>query len=154
MKMHADGIPFGGEMSGHLFFFHDYYGFDDAIFAACRLCEIVARSEESLAGMVDSLKAYVSTPEIRIETTEEAKWEIVARAKEHFGDHYPIVDIDGVRVTFPGGWALLRASNTQPVIVARAEGEDDEALEAITGELESFLRKQGVDVSIRKVRVS
>ena len=148
--MHADGIPFGGEMSGHLFFFHDYYGFDDAIFAACRLCEIVARSEESLAVMVDSLKAYVSTPEIRIETTEEAKWEIVARAKEHFGDRYPIVDIDGVRVTFPRGWALLRASNTQPVIVARAEGETEEDLAAITGELESFLREQGIDVSIRK----
>jgi phosphomannomutase/phosphoglucomutase len=150
MKMHADGIPFGGEMSGHLFFFHDYYGFDDAIFAACRLCEIVARSEESLAEMVDSLKAYVSTPEIRIDTTEEAKWEIVARAKEHFGERFPIVDIDGVRVTFPRGWALLRASNTQPVIVARAEGEDEAALEAITGELESFLREQGLDVSMRK----
>jgi phosphomannomutase/phosphoglucomutase len=148
-KMHAEGIPFGGEMSGHLFFFHDYWRFDDAIFAACRLCEIVAASERSLSEMVDSLKAYVATPEVRIETTEEAKWEIVERAKEHFGARYPIVDIDGVRVTFSGGWALLRASNTQPVIVARAEGETEEALDAIAEEIESFLREQGVEVSLR-----
>jgi phosphomannomutase/phosphoglucomutase len=149
-KMHEDGIPFGGEMSGHLFFFHDYYGFDDAIFAACRLCEIVARSGESLAEMVGSLKAYVSTPEIRIETSEEAKWEIVARAREHFGGRYPTVDIDGVRVTFPRGWALLRASNTQPVIVARAEGESREDLDAITTELESFLSDQGVAAKLTR----
>ena len=147
-KMHADTIPFGGEMSGHLFFFHDYFGFDDAIFAACRLCEIVARSGESLASMVDSLKHYVSTPEVRIDTTEEAKWKIVERAKEHFGSRYEIVDIDGVRVTFPRGWALLRASNTQPVIVARAEGETDEALHEIVDEMQSFLKDEGIEASL------
>ncbi len=147
-KMHADKIPFGGEMSGHLFFFDDYYGFDDAIFAACRLCEIVARSGESLKQMVDSLKQYVSTPEIRIDTTEEKKWTIVARAREHFDGRYPTVDIDGVRVTFPRGWALLRASNTQPVIVARAEGETREDLASIVGEIESFLHAQGIDASL------
>jgi phosphomannomutase/phosphoglucomutase len=148
LKMHQDGIPFGGEMSGHLFFFHDYFGFDDAIFAACRLCEIVSSAGESLADMIDSLAAYVSTPEIRIDTTEEAKWEIVERAKEHFSERYPIVDIDGVRITFPRGWALLRASNTQPVIVARAEGKTDEDLIAITKEIESFLSEQGLRVSL------
>jgi phosphomannomutase/phosphoglucomutase len=146
-KMHEDGIPFGGEMSGHLFFFHDYFGFDDAIYAACRLCEIVAGGE-SLAAMVDSLKHYVSTPEIRIDTTEETKWEVVKKAKEHFAERYEIVDIDGVRVTFPRGWALLRASNTQPVLVARAEGETDEALAKVTDELESFLHAHGIDVSL------
>jgi phosphomannomutase/phosphoglucomutase len=149
-KMYEDGIPFGGEMSGHLFFFHDYYGFDDAIFAACRLCEIVARSDRSLGEMVDSLKSYVSTPEIRIDTTEDAKWRIVERAKERFGSRYPIVDIDGVRVTFPSGWALLRASNTQPVIVARAEGRTAEDLAVIVGELESFIREQGLQVSLQQ----
>lgn len=148
-KMHEDKIPFGGEMSGHLFFFHDYFGFDDAIFAACRLCEIVASSGQSLGEMVDSLKAYVSTPEIRIGTTEEAKWEIVERAKRHFSGRYPTVDIDGVRVTFPRGWALLRASNTQPVIVARAEGETEEDLAAIVAELESFLQAQGIEAHLR-----
>ncbi|MFN2419900.1 MAG: phosphomannomutase/phosphoglucomutase [Gemmatimonadota bacterium] len=149
-KMHEDGIPLGGEMSGHLFFFHDYYGFDDAIFAACRLCEIVARSDQSLGAMVDSLTPYVSTPEIRIDTTEEAKWQIVERARKHFGSRYPIVDIDGVRVTFPRGWALLRASNTQPVIVARAEGRTADDLAEIVKELESFLRAQGIQISLEQ----
>jgi phosphomannomutase/phosphoglucomutase len=149
-KMHEDGIPFGGEMSGHLFFFHDYYGFDDAIFAACRLCEIIARSDRSLSAMVDSLTSYVSTPEIRIDTTEDAKWQIVEHAREHFGSRYPIVDIDGVRVTFPRGWFLLRASNTQPVIVARAEGRTAEDLAEIVAELETFLRAQGIQVSLVK----
>lgn len=148
-KMVEDGIPFGGEMSGHLFFFHDYYGFDDAIFAACRLCEIVAAAGLPLGAMIDSLRAYVSTPEVRIDTTEEAKWRIVAAAKERFAGRYPTVDIDGVRVTFPRGWALLRASNTQPVIVARAEGETAEDLAAIAGEIESFLRSEGVEASLR-----
>jgi phosphomannomutase/phosphoglucomutase len=143
-KMHADGIPFGGEMSGHLFFFHDYYGFDDAIYAACRLCEIIAKSERSLGAMVDELNAYASTPEIRIHTTEEQKWEIVSAATDHFGSRYETVDIDGVRVGFPNGWALLRASNTQPVVVVRAEGESQDDLAAIEAELQGFLSGLGV----------
>ncbi|HUF89052.1 MAG TPA: phosphomannomutase/phosphoglucomutase [Gemmatimonadota bacterium] len=143
-KMKADGIPFGGEMSGHLFFFHEYWEFDDAIFAACRLCEILSRSEESLAAMVDSLKQYHSTPEVRIETTEERKWDIVRAARDDFRARYPTVDIDGVRISFERGWALLRASNTQPVIVLRAEGETEAALESIKNEIETFLRSQGI----------
>lgn len=148
-KMHEDHIPFGGEMSGHLFFFDDYYGFDDAIFGACRLCEIVAAGGLPLGAMIDSLRAYVSTPEVRIDSTEEAKWRIVQKAKDHFAGRYPTVDIDGVRVRFPRGWALLRASNTQPVIVARAEGETEEDLAGIIGEIESFLHEQGVEASLR-----
>lgn len=144
-KMVEDDIVFGGEMSGHLFFFHGYFGFDDAIFAACRLCEIVSRSEGSLGEMVDSLHHYASTPEVRIETTEAEKWELVMAARRHFGELYDTLDIDGVRVTFPGGWALLRASNTQPVVVIRAEGESKAALEDIKGELEGFLAGQGVE---------
>lgn len=144
-KMKAEGVPFGGEMSGHLFFFHDYWGFDDAIFAACRLCEILSGSDESLAAMVDSLKQYHSTPEIRIETTEERKWDIVRAAKEHFDARYPTVDIDGVRVSFERGWALLRASNTQPVIVLRAEGETEADLQNVETEIEAFLRSQGIE---------
>lgn len=143
-KMKEEGIPFGGEMSGHLFFFDDYWGFDDAIFAACKLCEILSRTGTSLATMVDSLKSYSSTPEIRIDTTEERKWELVREAKEWFGDRYDTVDIDGVRIRFENGWALLRASNTQPVVVLRAEGETDSDLASITAELESFLSSRGV----------
>ena len=143
-KMKADGIPFGGEMSGHLFFFDDYYGFDDAIFASCRLCEILSGSEGTLAGIVDTLKRYASTPEVRVDTTEEKKWDLVSAAREWFGDRYEIVDIDGVRVGFPAGWALLRASNTQPVVVLRAEGETESDLAAIQAELEEFLKEQGI----------
>ena len=144
-KMKEEGIPFGGEMSGHLFFFDDYWGFDDAIFAACKLCEILSRAETSLAAMVDSLKSYSSTPEVRIETTEERKWELVREAKEWFGERYDTVDIDGVRITFEKGWALLRASNTQPVVVLRAEGQSESDLTAIKQEIERFLSARGIE---------
>lgn len=144
-KMKEEGIPFGGEMSGHLFFFDDYWGFDDAIFAACKLCEILSRSNMSLAAMVGSLKSYSSTPEVRLETTEERKWELVKEAKTWFGARYDTVDIDGVRIAFDKGWALLRASNTQPVVVLRAEGERESDLAAIKAEIESFLASRGID---------
>jgi phosphomannomutase/phosphoglucomutase len=144
-KMLEDDIVFGGEMSGHLFFFHDYWGFDDAIFAACRLCEIVSRSDRTLGEMVDTLHDYASTPEVRVETSEDGKWELVEAARKRFGERYDTLDIDGVRITFPHGWALLRASNTQPVVVLRAEGENRDALDSIKGELEGFLATQGVD---------
>jgi len=144
-KMVEDGIVFGGEMSGHLFFFHDYWGFDDAIFAACRLCEIVSRGDGTLGEMVDTLHQYASTPEVRVETTEEGKWELVKAARRHFGELHDTLDIDGIRITFPQGWALLRASNTQPVVVIRAEGEDQTALDSIKGELERFMSSQGVN---------
>lgn len=144
-KMREDGLVFGGEMSGHLFFFDGYWGFDDAIFAACRLCGILSRSDTGLAGMVDSLNSYASTPEVRIETTEERKWEIVEAAREHFGERYDTNDIDGVRVDFPAGWALLRASNTQPVVVARAEGRTEADLDGIVAELEDFLGRYGIE---------
>jgi phosphomannomutase len=94
--------------------------------------------------MVDTLHQYASTPEIRLETTEEGKWGLVEAARRHFGEHHDTLDIDGVRITFPQGWALLRASNTQPVVVLRAEGEDQIALDSIRGELERFLNSQGV----------
>jgi phosphomannomutase/phosphoglucomutase len=144
-KMKEEDIPFGGEMSGHLFFFDRYWGFDDAIFAACKLCEILSRSNASLAEMVGSLKSYHSTPEVRIETTEERKWELVEEARKWFGARYQTVDIDGVRVTFDKGWALLRASNTQPVVVLRAEGESEPDLAAIQDEIEGFLGSRGID---------
>lgn len=143
-KMKEEDIVFGGEMSGHLFFFNGYYGFDDAIFAACRLCEIVSKSDRSIGAMIDELKHYPSTPEIRIDTTEEKKWNLVSEAKSHFGTSYDTFDIDGVRITFPAGWALLRASNTQPVVVVRAEGETTADLTSIQDELGAFLKNHGI----------
>jgi phosphomannomutase/phosphoglucomutase len=94
--------------------------------------------------MIDSLNSYSSTPEVRIETTEERKWELVREAKEWFGERYDTVDIDGVRITFEKGWALLRASNTQPVVVLRAEGQSESDLTAIKLEIERFLSARGI----------
>ena len=105
----------------------------------------MSRSDRTLGEMVDTLHHYPSTPEIRVETSEEGKWALVKAARQHFGERYDTLDIDGVRITFPQGWALLRASNTQPVVVLRAEGENDGALASIEEELERFLATQGVD---------
>jgi phosphomannomutase/phosphoglucomutase len=95
--------------------------------------------------MVGTLHHYASTPEVRVKVTEEGKWKLVELARRLFGERYDTLDIDGVRITFPQGWALLRASNTQPVVVLRAEGENGDALDSIKGELEEFLAAQGVD---------
>lgn len=95
--------------------------------------------------MVGELKRYASTPEVRLDTTEERKWDLVASARDHFGRRYETIDIDGVRIRFPAGWALLRASNTQPVVVLRAEGETEQDLAGIRGELDAFLAEQGIE---------
>ncbi len=95
--------------------------------------------------MVGSLADYPSTPEVRIETTEDRKWKLVEEAKATFGDRYDTVDIDGVRISFDEGWALLRASNTQPVVVLRAEGNSEAGLAAIKRRMEEFLAKRGIE---------
>lgn len=143
-KMWEDGIPFGGEMSGHLFFNYNYYGFDDAIYAACLLAQFLSRSEKSFSQLVDELPAYPSTPELRLETTEERKWSIVDAAKRHFAGRGETNDVDGVRVDLPEGWFLLRTSNTQPVVVLRVEGRDRAALAALQREVGDFLHAQGL----------
>ncbi|MCH7935409.1 MAG: phosphomannomutase, partial [Gemmatimonadetes bacterium] len=122
------------------------FGFDDAPYAACRLVDLIARSGRTLSEMVSDFPVYVSTPELRIDVTEETKFEIVMAAKDHFRETRDVIDIDGARVKFDGGWGLLRASNTQPIIVARYEAETEEQLTAIRGEIESWLRTQGVQI--------
>jgi phosphomannomutase/phosphoglucomutase len=122
----------------------DYFGFDDALYAACRLIALLSRSDRSLSERVADFPVYVSTPEIRIEVTEEQKWEIVERAVEHFKASHDVIDVDGARVLFGDGWALLRTSNTQPVIVARFEARDEERLNAIRAEVGAWLATQGV----------
>ncbi|MBA2565758.1 MAG: phosphomannomutase/phosphoglucomutase [Gemmatimonadetes bacterium] len=143
-KMHEDGIPFGGEMSGHLFFNHGYFGFDDALYAACLLAQLLARSDRPLSSMVDELADYPSTPELRLETTEERKWTIVEAARRHFAGRGESNEVDGIRVDLPEGWFLLRTSNTQPVVVLRIEGRDVAALEALKEEVGAFLRGEGI----------
>jgi phosphomannomutase/phosphoglucomutase len=143
-KMKELNAPLAGEMSGHMFFGGDYLGFDDALFAAARLLEIVSRQRFGLAGLLADLPKTTATPEIRVDAPEEEKFAIVERASAYFAARYPVNTIDGVRITFPKGWGLLRASNTQPVLVMRFEATDPSALQAYRGEVVDWLAGQGV----------
>jgi phosphomannomutase / phosphoglucomutase len=129
-------------MSGHMFFGGDYLGFDDALFAAARLLEIVSRQRFGLAPLLADLPRTFATPEMRVETSEDEKFDLVERAALHFALHYPVNTIDGVRITFPKGWGLLRASNTQPVLVMRFEATDLESRDAYRAEVEGWLESQ------------
>lgn len=143
-KMRETGAPIAGELSGHMCFADDYYGFDDALYAACRLLALLASSDRPLSGLVEALPSYCSTPELRIDVAEEDKADLVERAREHFARDREVVHLDGVRVLFGDGWGLLRASNTQPVVVARYEAETEERLAEIRETMEEWLRGQGV----------
>jgi phosphomannomutase / phosphoglucomutase len=145
-KMKETGAPLAGELSGHICFADDYFGFDDALYAACRLVDLVARSQQPLSARTGAFPAYVSTPEIRVEVPEEEKFQLVDRAVQHFKLTYDVIDVDGARVLFEDGWGLLRASNTQPVLVLRYEARTQERLAAIRGEMEAWMRAQGVAV--------
>ncbi len=145
-KMKEENAPLGGEMSGHMFFADNYYGYDDAIFAACRLLQLMSNEERSLGGLISEIPRYVSTPEIRVQAAEESKFGIVKQVSEYFRKQYKTVDIDGVRVLFPDGWGLLRASNTQPVLVMRFEAKSEESLEKIKNIFTEKLRTLGVRV--------
>jgi phosphomannomutase / phosphoglucomutase len=136
--------PLAGEMSGHMFFGADWFGFDDALFAAARLIHYVADHTGPLSPLLADLPATVATPEIRIACADDLKVAIVAQAAQHFGAKYPVSTLDGVRITFPNGWGLLRASNTQPVLVMRFEAPSEEELAAYRGEVEDWLRATGV----------
>ena len=144
-KMKETGAPVAGELSGHICFADDYYGFDDAVYAACRLVDLLARSEQTLSEQVAAFPEYVSTPEIRVEVSESEKFEIVARAVEAFSRDHEVIDVDGARVLFDGGWGLLRASNTQPVLVLRYEARTAAQLEAIRETMEGWLGTQGIE---------
>lgn len=143
-KMKETGALIAGELSGHIMVADDWFGFDDALYGACRLIDLLSRSELSLSEWVATFPSYVSTPEIRIEVSEEQKWAVVEAAVAHFRARYDVIDVDGVRVLFGDGWALLRSSNTQPVIVARFEARSSERLAEIRGEIEDWLASQGV----------
>lgn len=145
-KMKETGAPLAGELSGHICFADEYYGFDDAPYAACRLVDLVARSSEPLSAQTDALPQYVSTPEIRVEVPEERKFELVRQAVESFSREHEVIDVDGARVLFDGGWGLLRASNTQPVLVLRFEARDRERLDAIQARMYDWMRERGVSV--------
>jgi len=138
-KMKQEHAELAGEMSGHIFFADGYYGFDDAPYAACRLIDIVAKSGRPLSAQTEGLPQLVSTPEIRFDTEDEIKFQVVARVLEHFRKTHKVYDIDGARVVFPKGWGLVRASNTQPVLVMRFEAETPELLAEYQSEVEAVV---------------
>jgi phosphomannomutase / phosphoglucomutase len=138
-KMKEEHAELAGEMSGHMFFADRYFGFDDALYAACRLMEIVAASGKPLSAQLAGLPKMVSTPELRIDCPDETKFEVVARVAEQFKKTHKVIDVDGVRVLFGEGWGLLRASNTQPVLVMRFEAPNEKLLESYQREVESAL---------------
>lgn len=130
-RMKAEEIPLAGEMSGHMFLAEGYRGYDDAFFAAGRLLQAISRWGRSLGGLVDSLPAFHSSPEIRVDCPDDRKFEVVDALVERFAESHDVVTVDGVRVNFGDGWGLVRASNTQPVLVLRFEAKTPGRLEEI-----------------------
>jgi phosphomannomutase/phosphoglucomutase len=140
-KMKEEHAELAGEMSGHMFFADRYFGYDDALYASCRLIEIVAQSGKPLSAQLAGLPKLTSTPEIRVDCPDEVKFEVVARAAKHFKQTYKVIDVDGARVLFEHGWGLVRASNTQPVLVMRFEAENADWLQKYRAEVEGVLEQ-------------
>ena len=140
-KMKETGAALAGEMSGHMFFADRYYGFDDALYATCRLLEIVACSGRPLSSLLADLPRTVTTPEIRFDCPDEIKFEVVRRASAELRARHKTVDVDGVRVLFDHGWGLVRASNTQPVLVMRFEAATDAQLHEYRSEVDEVVAR-------------
>ena len=130
-KMREEKAVLGGEMSGHIFFADRYFGYDDAIYASCRLVELLSKTDQRLSQLLDDVPKTFITPEIREDCPDEIKFKVVERVKDDLKKDYPIIDVDGVRVKFDDGWGLVRASNTQPVLVLRFEALTERRLQAI-----------------------
>jgi phosphomannomutase len=145
-KMKETGSPLAGEMSGHIFFKHRWFGFDDALYAAVRLIEAVGESGKSLTELMDGMPKSVATPEMRFPVEESRKFAVVGEVRDRLlADGADVNDTDGVRVNTPDGWWLLRASNTQDVLVGRAEAKDKAALDRLMTQLDGQLAQSGVE---------
>lgn len=140
-KMKETGALLGGEMTGHIFFKERYFGYDDAVYASLRLVEILASSGQPLSALLTDLPPSVSTPELRVDCPDDRKFIIAAKATAYFRQHFEVIDIDGVRVQFPEGWGLIRASNTQPALVLRFEASSAAKLEEYRGLIENKLKE-------------
>jgi phosphomannomutase/phosphoglucomutase len=138
-RMRETGADLAGEMSGHMYFADRYFGYDDGIYAACRALEILAAETTPLSARLAGMPRYVSTPEIRVDCTDTDKFRVVEEVTRHFKALYPTIDVDGVRVLFPEGWGLVRASNTQPILVVRFEADTAAHLERIQGVVRDVL---------------
>jgi phosphomannomutase/phosphoglucomutase len=147
-KMKEEGALLAGEMSGHIFFAHRWFGFDDGIYSAGRLLELLSRTDAPLSSLLSDVPRTFASPEIRVDCPEEKKFEIVRRAREWFAAEHEVVAVDGVRVTFPDGWGLVRASNTQPLLVLRFEATSERRLQEIAalvkGKVEQLKKEAGV----------
>lgn len=146
-KMRESGAQAAGEMSGHMFFADRYFGYDDAIYAACRLLEIMDQSGTSLQRLrEEQIPPACNTPEIRVDCPEDQKAELIRALGEYYRRDHEVNDIDGVRVSFPGGWGLVRASNTQPLLVLRFEADTPDRLREIQTAMTAMIDtlKQGV----------
>ena len=138
-KMREIGAVFTGEMSGHMFFADEYYGFDDAFYAAARLLRILSNTDKKLSELLSDVPKYFSTPELRVPCPDEEKFGKVQAVKQYFEGKYPIIDVDGVRVIFPDGWGLVRSSNTGPELIVRCESKSKDGLENIKTEIQKAL---------------
>jgi len=143
-KMRELNALFAGEVSGHMFFADEFFGFDDSFYAAGRLLRILSNTDRALSELVAPLPRYYSTAETRIACPDEIKFKVIDSIREAALKEYDAITVDGVRILYPDGWGLVRASNTQPVIVARAEGCSPEALERNAADLKSRIMAAGV----------
>jgi phosphomannomutase/phosphoglucomutase len=147
-KMKEEHSPLAGEMSGHLFFADEYFGYDDAIYASLRLVRLLARSDKRIGEMLADVPKYYSTPEMRVDCPDEEKFQIVASIVEFFKRQYEVIDVDGARILFGDGWGLVRASNTQPVLVLRFEARTPERLQQMRDIVVSKLTEiSGLEIS-------
>jgi len=140
-KMKEIEAKLAGEMSGHMFFADNWFGFDDAIYSGARLLQILSGSERNLGEIIGEMPKYYSSPEIRLDCADDVKFKVVEKLREIFKEKHEVIDIDGARVLFGDGWGLVRASNTQPKIIVRYEAKSEERLEEIRGIMESELKK-------------
>jgi len=145
-KMKEEKAVLGGEMSGHIFFADRYFGYDDAIYASCRLLELLSKTERKLSSLLADVPKTHITPEIRVSCPDEIKFKVVDQVKEELKKDHPIIDVDGVRVQFQDGWGLVRASNTQPVLVLRFEALTEERLQEIKKLVEDKVQKTVVSL--------
>jgi len=139
-KMKLEKAELAGEMSGHIFFSDRYFGFDDAVYASCRLLEILSGTGKKISDLLADVPETVSTPEIRVECPDHIKFAVVDKVTAYFKERHDVIDIDGVRVLFPDGWGLVRASNTQPALVLRFEAMTENRLQEIRELVETVLR--------------
>jgi phosphomannomutase/phosphoglucomutase len=141
-KMKETKALLAGEMSGHMFFADRYYGYDDAIYASCRLLEVISKTGKSVDQLLADVPSAYTTPEIRLECPDAKKFSLVDRLRERFSKEYRVIDVDGVRIVFEDGWGLVRASNTQPALVLRFEAQSKERLDEIRNLVEGAIERE------------